>query len=126
MILNGIKYLFYSTYKIALINYGKEGGAIASYIIVSILLSVNVVAIVGFLNKLIFSNPDISFIIFLSIFIISLFINYLLIMNKSKYKNIISSFEEEKKKIRFGTLKILTYIFISFVLFATIVLMKVA
>lgn len=125
MILNGIKYLFYGIYKITSINYGKEGGAYASFVIVSILLSINAVTIIGSFNKLFFYNPNISLITLSLIFAISLLFNYMFIIYKLRYKSIVSYFEERKKKRIIGTVKILAYVFVSFGLFAMVILIKV-
>jgi len=125
MILNGIKYLFYSIYKITSINYGKEGGAYASFIIVSILLSINTVTFIGFFSKLLFNNPNISLITLSLIFAVLLSANYMLIIYKLRYKSIISYFEGRKKKRIIGVVKILAYVFVSFGLFAMVILIKV-
>ena len=89
MILNGIKYLFYCMYKITSINYGKEGGAYASFIIVSILLSINIVSLIGFTSKLFFDKHSISLITLMLIFAISLLFNYMSIIYKLRYKDVI-------------------------------------
>lgn len=124
MILNGIKYLFYCMYKITSINYGKEGGAYASFIIVSILLSINIVSLIGFTSKLFFDKHSISLITLMLIFAISLLFNYMSIIYKLRYKDVILYFEERKKSRLIGVLKILAYVFISFGLLAMVILIK--
>jgi hypothetical protein len=124
MILNGIKYLFYSIYKITSINYGKEGGAYASYIVVSILLSINFVSLIGFICKLCFDKYNISLITLMLVFVISLFFNYMSIIYKLKYKDVISYFEERKESRVLGVLKVLAYVFISFGFLALVILIN--
>ncbi len=123
MILNGIKYLFYSIYKITSINYGKDGGRDAALIIVSALFSLNAFTVVGLVGKSIFNKQDISLMTMSLIFLISLLSSFMLFFYRKKYKSIIRYFEEKKKKRIMGTLKILAYISISLGLFIMVVLM---
>jgi len=111
-------------YKITSINYGKEGGAYASFIIVSILLSINIVSLIGFTSKLFFDKHSISLITLMLIFAISLLFNYMSIIYKLRYKDVILYFEERKKSRLIGVLKILAYVFISFGLLAMVILIK--
>lgn len=124
MLLKGIKYLFFSIYKITSINYGKEGGAYASFVIVSILLSINAITFVGFFNKLILENSKISLLFLGFIFAVLLITNYFFLIHKLKYKSIISYFQTNQRKGIARILSILTYVFVSFLLFVMMITIK--
>ena len=121
MLLNGIKYLFFSIYKITSVNYGKEGGAYASFVIVSILASINTITLLGLFNKLIFESPHISLLLLWLTFLALLICNYFFLIHRSKYKKIISSFEMRQTKNISATIKVLTYVIISFVLLVMVI-----
>jgi hypothetical protein len=125
MILRGIKYLFYSIYKITSINYGKEGGAYASFIIVSILLSINAITLFGIFNKLILKNPNISLVILCFLFVIMLIINYFILIRCLRYKNIISYYEGSQINKVAGVVRVLMYVFISLGLLIMVISIKI-
>jgi hypothetical protein len=125
MLLRGIKYLFYSIYKITSINYGKEGGAYASFIIVSILLSINALALFGIFNKLILENPNISLVLICLIFVIMLIINYFILIRCLRYKNIISYYEGSRINKVAGVVRVLMYVFISLGLLVMVISIKI-
>lgn len=125
MLLKGIKYLFFSIYKITSINYGKEGGAYASFVIVSILVSINAITIFGLFNKLILESPHINLLLLCLTFLILLICNYFFLIHRSKYKKIISSFEMMQIKKIEGAIKVLTYVLISFGLLVMVISIKI-
>jgi hypothetical protein len=125
MLLRGIKYLFYSIYEITSINYGKEGGAYASFIIVSILLSINALALFGIFNKLILENPNISLVLICLIFVIMLIINYFILIRCLRYKNIISYYEGSRINKVAGVVRVLMYVFISLGLLVMVISIKI-
>lgn len=123
MILKGIKYLLFSIYKIASINYGKEGGAYASFVIVTILMTINAIAIFGFFNKIFFANLNISLIQLSLMFSVLLIVNYFLLIHNGKYKSIISNYTKKKNRVA-GALGILLYVVVSFTLLVMVILIK--
>lgn len=124
MLLKGIKYLFFSIYKIASINYGKEGGAYASFVIVSILESINVITLFELFNKLILESPHINLQLIFLTFLVMLIFNYFFLIHTSKYKKIISSYEMIQIKKIEGAIKVLTYVLFSFGLLVMVILIK--
>lgn len=125
MLLRGIKYLFYSIYKITSINYGKEGGADASFIIVSILLSLNVITLFGLFNKLILKDPNFSLVLLVFIFAIILIINYFVLVRNLRFKIIVSYFEKSPKNKVAGVVGVLLYVFISLGLLVIVISIKI-
>lgn len=125
MLLRGIKYLFYSIYKITSINYGKEGGAYASFIIVSILLSINAITLFGIFTKLVLKNPNISLVLLCSFFVIMLIINYFILIRYLRYKNIISYYEGSQINKVAGVVRVLMYVFISLGLLVMVISIKI-
>ena len=125
MLLRGIRYLFYCIYKITSINYGKEGGAIASFIIVSILLSINAITLFGVFNKLILKNPYISLVLLCLFFVIILIINYFVLVRNLGYKNIISYYEESQINKMTGMVSVLMYVLISLGLLVIVISIKI-
>jgi hypothetical protein len=115
--LNGIRCLFYSIYKIAKYNYGEEGGANASFIILSFLFSINLISILGLFLKLFFDIYTISLISWMFIWIIALIINYIIFIYKMRYKEVVLYFEERKKKSLIRGVSTLLYICGTFGLF---------
>jgi hypothetical protein len=122
MIIRGIKYIFYSIYKITSINYGKEGGAYASFVIVSMLLSINAITIIGIFNKLILRRSNISMVLLGFLFFLILIIDYFILIRNLRYKKII--FEESQINKVNEVIRVLMYVIISLGLLIIVITIK--
>jgi hypothetical protein len=118
MILKALKYLFYFFYKITSINYGKEGGVYAAFIIISIFFSINALTLVGLFKKLILRNYNISLLELGIIFFLMLGMSFLIFIFKSRYKELISDFETDLQKSKKRPILIAFYIVFSFLTLA--------
>ena len=111
---NNINLLFYSLWKPASINYGKDGGATAATAIISILSSVFLISIIGIINKTIFDINTMSIYVFLIIYIFSLVICYSIFYFDKKYTKIIDHYDSNQPTVINRTVTILTCLILCF------------
>lgn len=105
----------------AIVNYGKKGGAHVSFHLISILLAINLVSFIGLISKLFFDVYTMSLITMMLSYSVSLSINYLIFLYKSRYKGVISYFEGQKQRRFFGAYKSLIFIMVTFIFFVMVV-----
>jgi|ERR1035437_6125180 hypothetical protein len=121
MILKAHKYLFYFFYKMTSVNYGREGGAHAAYIIISIFFSMNALTLIGLCKKLILKNFNISLLELSVIFVLMLVMSFLIFIYKSRYKKIVSDFNTYPQKDRKWSIMVVFYIIITFVTLVAVI-----
>jgi len=116
------EYLYYKLWKLSSVNYGNEGGSQAAWVQISILISMNVVSLLGLLGKLVFRIHTLSLILMFSIFSITLTINYIYLFHNSKYKNIRAKFEANKSQNMSQIVFVISYILLTIGVFVMSVL----
>jgi hypothetical protein len=124
MIKQALNFLFFRMYKKALVNFGQDAG-FAATLTISALFAFNILSLIGFFNKILFHNPKMSAEIFVIVFFIALILCYFLFFYKAKNKQIILYYENRNEKGMIGTLCVIGYIFISFLLFVIVALIRV-
>ncbi|HPS82717.1 MAG TPA: hypothetical protein PLA88_00255, partial [Bacteroidales bacterium] len=116
------KYLFFRICMAAKVNYGIAGGAMAAFVIVSLLLSLNTTSLMGIFMKVLFADNNVNVFFIISVYVFFHILNYFLLIYKTKYIKIISYFESAENKKKLGGMKIMMYVFLSFFLFSVSVL----
>jgi hypothetical protein len=116
MIIRSIELLFFQVYKITSINFGKGGGAYSAYVVIGTLITINIIALVELVHKIIAKNfylgPSLDIGIFLAVNVI----NYFLLIYKSKYIEIVNNSSQYRIKSKILLLRTLVYILITFLL----------
>lgn len=120
--IDSIKYLFFRICMAAKVNYGIAGGAMAAFVIVSLLLSLNTTSLMGIFMKVLFADNNVNVFFIISVYVFFHILNYFLLIYKTKYIKIISYFESAENKKKLGGMKIMMYVFLSFFLFSVSVL----
>lgn len=87
--------LFLFFYRLAKFNYGKEGGAYASVIIVSILMSMNVISLLTLLLRRFHSEFTVNLVDISIVFLFCLFVYYFHFIYNLKYQKFIRDTEDK-------------------------------